>query len=452
MQANIEHATMGFYHYKTAITSSPFFSNKFLWSFLIVFGLRYIRVISNIVGNILYRATRIAPNPKYNASDVTVMIPTLGLNSVLSYQVAESVLAHPIAKLIIVASGPDFQHETEAFTEVISDPRVQLLHSDDAGRCRKTALAMPYIRTALMVLQDNKTIWPVSPNFPPLMMAAFEDPELGAVMPLIEARHHHHRSWKEAFYNFLGMTYLTRRNYKYRACNAIDGGLSTVPGRFGIFRTSIYADPVFQYEYLNEYVGGKGPLDADDYKFHTRWLIEHKWKMRIQSTPETTMITENGQSNRFWSQILRWTRTTWRSNPRELKHGRVWRQHPFTAISLTLRMIRVSFIHEAAMFGLLYLFCCSTGLTDHFGTSAAFLYLWVVALKFNKIAHHFRQYPKDLIFSPLYLIFGYACSFVKIYAFFTRKNTEWVTAEPVAVEEEDAEYVDEGKKVAPGAI
>lgn len=444
---------MGYYHYKPADNPSHLFLNVYLWSLLVIFGLRYIRVISNIIGNILYRPTSIPRNPKYNASDVSVMIPTLSLNSVLLHQVAESILVHPITKLIIVASGPDFQQETEAFTEVISDPRVQLLHCEHAGRRRKTALAMPYITTSLAVLQENKTVWPASPNFLPLMTAPFEDPKMGAVMPLIEARHHNHRSWKEAFYNFLGMTYLTRRNHEYRACNAIDGGLSTVPGRFGIFRTSIYAEPVFQHEYLNEYVGGKGPLDADDDKFHTRWLIEHKWKMIIQSSPETTMITENGQNNRFWSQILRWTRTTWRSNPRELSHGRVWRQHPFTAISLMLWMIRVSFIHEAAMFGLLYMFCRSAGLAEYFVTSAALLYFWVIALKFNKIAHHFRQHSKDLIFFPVYMMFGYACSFVKIYAFFTRKNTEWVTAEPVAVEEdEDAEDPDDGKELAPGAI
>ncbi|KAF3052733.1 hypothetical protein E8E11_010326 [Didymella keratinophila] len=435
--ADIEHIPVGWYHNKPTGNFSQIPLNKYFWVFLIVFGLR---------------PTHIPRNPKYDASDVTVMIPTLGLNSALLHQVAESILVHPVAKLIIVASGPDFEQEFEAFTEAISDPRVQVLNSEHAGRRRKTALAMPYIKTSLVVLQDNKTAWPASPNFLPLMMAPFEDPTMGAVMPLIEARHRHHRSWREAFFNFLGITYLTRRNHEYRACNAIDGGLSIVPGRFGIFRTSIYADPVFQHEYLNEYVGGKGPLDADDDKFHTRWLIEHKWKMKIQSTPETTMITENGQSNRFWSQILRWTRTTWRSNPRELKHGRVWRQHPFTAMSLMLWMIRVSFIHEAAMFGLWYMYCRSAGLADYFVTSAVVWYLWVVVLKFNKIAHHFRQYPKDLMFFPAYLAFGYPCSFVKIYAFFTRKNTEWVTAEPVAgVKGEDAEDLDDGE-AAPGAI
>lgn len=441
------------YIYTPTITSSQFSSNKYLWSFVAVFGLRYIRVLFNIIGNILYRPTAIVRNPRYNASDVTVMIPTIGLNSEPLHRVVKSILTYPIARLIVVTSGPDFQQETETFTEATSDSRVQLFHCAHSGRRRKTALAMPYIKTSLAVFQDNKTTWP-STNFLPLMMAPFEDPKMGAVMSLIEARHRHYRSPIEAYYNFLGMTYLTPRNHEYRACNAIDGGLSTVTGRFGLFRTEIYADPRFQYGYLNEYIGDRGPLDADDDKFHTRWLIEHKWKMRIQSTPETTMITENGQSNRFASKIMRWTRTIWRSNPRELAHGRVWRQYPFTATTLALWMIRASLTHEAAMFWLLYMFHRRAGLSAHFGTSAALLYSWVIALKFNKIAHHFHKYPKDLVFFPAYLLFGYFCSFVKIWALCTCLKTDWETAEPIAAvkQEEDADDLDDGKDAAPGAI
>lgn len=144
------------------------------------------------------------------------------------------------------------------------------------------------------------------------------------------------------------------------------------------------------------------------------------------------MITENGQSNRFASQIMRWTRTTWRSNPCELAHGRVWRQYPFTATTLALWMIKASLIHEAAMFWLLYMFHRRAGLSTHFGTSAAFLYSWVIALKFNKIAHHFHRYLKDLFFFPEYLLFGYFCSFVKIWALYTCLKTDWETAEPIA--------------------
>lgn len=197
---------MGHYHCKPVIYLFHLFSNLYLWSLLVVFGLRYIRVISNIIGDILYMPTSLPRNPKYNASDVTVTIPTIGLDYVLLHQVIESILVHPITRLLVVASGPDFQEKMEAFRELVSDSRVQLFHCDHAARRRKTALAMPHIGTSLAILQNNKTVWPASPNFLPFMMALFEDHNMGAVMPLIKARHHHHHSWKEAVYNFLGMT------------------------------------------------------------------------------------------------------------------------------------------------------------------------------------------------------------------------------------------------------
>lgn len=212
--------------------------NKYLWAFIAVFGLRYMRVISNIVGNLIYRPTAVPHEPSHNASDVTVMIPTIGLNTALLYQVVKSILLHPIAKLIIVTDGPYCEDECIAFTQAIPDPRVKLLYCAFKGRRQKTALAMPHIHTPFVALQDNKTTWPASDSFLLRLLAPFEDPHMGAVMPLIEARHHHHRSSMETLYNFLGATYLTRRNHEYRACNAIDGGLSTLTARFGLFRTS----------------------------------------------------------------------------------------------------------------------------------------------------------------------------------------------------------------------
>ena len=442
-----------------AISSTKTLSNEYFWLFAALFGLRYIRVISNIFGNIIYRPTILARSPKYNATNVTVMIPTMGLNSDLLQGVVNSILVHPIAKLIVVTNGPNFELETETFTETIPDSRIQLLHCDFQGRRQKTAVAIPYIQTPLVVLQDNKTTWPTSTSFLPLMLAPFEDPKMGAVMPLIEARHHHHRFPIEAFYNFLGMTYLVRRNHEYRACNAIDSGLSTVPGRFGLFRTSIYADERFQYEYLNEYCwlpffGRRGPLDADDDKFHTRWLIEHGWKMKIQSFAETTMITENGESRRFASQMMRWTRTTWRSNPRELMHGKVWRRYPFTSITLLLWMVRMSLFHEVLLFWLLYKIHESVGNMRYFPGCAATLAFWIVALKFNKVSHHFSNYPKDLVWFIPYVLFGWYCSFVKIWAMVTWYKIEWEVAELTTVLEqaEFEEVSGDTKEVAPGVI
>ncbi|KAF9698179.1 hypothetical protein EKO04_003469 [Ascochyta lentis] len=418
-------------------------STKYFWFFLAVFGLRYIRVISNIIGNVVYRPSCVAWKPKYDASDVTVMIPTMGLNSELLHQVVKSILLHPIAKLIIVTNGPDFEDNCSSFRDVIADPRISHLDCENKGRRHKTALALPHVHTPLVILQDNKSTWPKSPSFIPLMIAPFEDSQMGAVTPAIEAQHHHHRNIIKAFYNFLGMTYLVRRCHEYKACNAIDGGLSTLPGRFGLFRTSIYASKEFQQAYLNEYCwvpfyGLRGPLDADDDKFHTRWLIEHGWKMKIQALPETTLMTENGELDRFYNQVLRWTRTTWRSNPKELSHAKVWRRHPFTSITLLLWMVRMSLIYEVLLFWLLYKSCqgkSSAGKSQGFAVEAGLLALWIVALKFNKISPHFVRHPKDLVFFAPYILFGWYCSLVKIWAGLTCWNISWEVAKPAATNE-----------------
>jgi hypothetical protein len=79
------------------------------------------------------------------------------------------------------------------------------------------------------------------------------------------------------------MTYLVRRSYEYRGTYGIDRGLSTVPGRFGIFRTEIYGlEEFLDDKYLNKHVSfNHDALNADDDKFHTRWLIEHNWDIGL---------------------------------------------------------------------------------------------------------------------------------------------------------------------------
>lgn len=212
------------------------------------------------------------------------------------------------------------KEQSKAFEAKFADPRILLLHLDHADRRRQTAQAMGYVETPLLILQDNRTYWPPRSSFLQSLITPFEEPSTGGVSPILEARHRQHPvSWK-GFWNFLGMAYLTRRSFEYCATYGIDGGISTLAGRFGVFRTSNYASKEFLDGYLNEYVlwGMIGPLNADDDKFHTRWLIEHDWKIKLQAGPESTATTELGERPKLNEQILRWMRTTWRSNPRQL--------------------------------------------------------------------------------------------------------------------------------------
>ena len=69
-------------------------------------------------------------------------------------------------------------------------------------------------------------------------------------------------------------------------------------------------------------------MSGDD-KFMTRWVVKHGWKMRMQLSPECTLATTFKADGKFFKQILRWTRNTWRSDFKSLVLERViWYRYP----------------------------------------------------------------------------------------------------------------------------
>ena len=72
-------------------------------------------------------------------------------------------------------------------------------------------------------------------------------------------------------------------------------------------------------------------MSGDD-KFMTRWVVKRGWKMRMQLSPECTLATTFKSDGKFFKQILRWTRNTWRSDFKSLVLERViWWRYPVQA-------------------------------------------------------------------------------------------------------------------------
>jgi hypothetical protein len=401
-------------------------------SFLFVFLLRYIRVLTSLYGTYKYRPTPIPLNPTYHITDVTVIIPTTDLMSNTLHHVVRSILDQQVPKLIIATAGTQAAEQFRVFRALFPESRVIVSHRVKASRREQTAQALKQVDTRLVILQDDHTYWPQTPRFIASVIAPFEDAGIGAVSADLQARHHHHPVSWAGFWNFMGMTYLTRRSYEYRGTYGIDRGLSTLPGRFGVFRTAIYASPEFLAGYLHSYLGfQREPLNSDDDKFHTRWLIEHDWDIGLQAGPDSVMTTELGEWPRFLGQVLRWTRTTWRSNPAQLMGRLTWVRHPFVSYSLLMWFFRQSLTQELCMYGAMYASLEQYGKGGYFGGCAAALTVWIVGFKFGKISEHFRKYPQDVVYFPAYLLFGHLHVFIKIYALLTCTNASWTTAEKV---------------------
>lgn len=71
------------------------------------------------------------------------------------------------------------------------------------------------------------------------------------------------------------------------------------------------------------------PLISGDDKFMTRWIVSQRWKMSMQISPECTLATTFKADGKFFIQILRWTRNTWRSDFKSLVMERtIWNRYP----------------------------------------------------------------------------------------------------------------------------
>ncbi|KAH6869921.1 hypothetical protein BKA58DRAFT_315464 [Alternaria rosae] len=406
--------------------------NACLFSFLFVFLLRYLRVLISLYGTYRYRPTPIPLNPTYHINDVTVIIPTTDLMCETLHNVVRSILNQSVPKLIIATAGTQAAEQFRAFRTLFPEGRVVVLHRVKASRREQTAQALKQADTRLVILQDDHTFWPQSRRFIASVIAPFEDAKVGAVSADLQARHRGHPFSWPGFWNFMGMTYLMRRSYEYRGTYGIDRGLSTLPGRFGVFRTAIYASPEFLNGYLNSYMPFKSePLNSDDDKFHTRWLIEHDWDFGLQAGPDSVMTTELGEWPKFIGQVLRWTRTTWRNNPPQLMGRLTWMRHPFMSWSLLMWFFRQSLTQEACMYMTLRGTLRQYGKSEYFAVSAVALTIWILSFKFVKILDHFRKYPGDIVYFPAYLVFGHLHAFLKIYAMLTCMNASWTTAEKV---------------------
>jgi hypothetical protein len=69
----------------------------------------------------------------------------------------------------------------------------------------------------------------------------------------------------------------------------------------------------------------------------TRWLVSHNWNMSMQVVPECTLATTFKADGKFFLQILRWTRNTWRSDYKSLVLERdIWYRYPIQVSAITL--------------------------------------------------------------------------------------------------------------------
>ncbi|KAL2198899.1 glycosyltransferase family 2 protein [Corynascus similis CBS 632.67] len=415
----------------------------FLWStrFWAVFHTilwlwRYVRLIVHCISHWIYKSK--IPNlekPRYTSQDVTVVIPTIHNRPEELRPSLESILACKPAKLVLVTTW----NKHEALSKVAATLRmpdsaspveIDVLHVDKANKRLQVCKALEddHVKTAITVMADDDVEWPST--LMPWLLAPFEDDRMGGVGTCQRVKRVVDGDVMTRIFNWLGAAYIERRNFEISATHNIDGGTSCMSGRTGAYRTEILKSYSFLGNFKNE-KWGRYILNADDDNFVTRWLVAHQWKTWIQYHPECEIETTLENSTKFLYQCSRWARSNWRSNWTSLVRERyVLTQQPWCTYALHL----ATFTSLAFVVDPLLLYSCWWG-TENWETRNRYILLGAeIAFMFGftkvvKLVGLFRKNPRDIVFLPVSIVFGYFHGLIKLWALFTLKKTSWGSRE-----------------------
>lgn len=384
---------------------------------------RYLRLLVHIVSAATLKPIRPARVPKYDAKDVTVVLPTFGNDNPDFRRCLRSIAAcHPKA-VVIVTPSPD---TVRSICKDLDLGHFEVLAAPKANKRLQMIQGVEHAKNPITVFADDDVFWPQT--FLTYLLAPFEDESVGAVGPFISLE----RPAKLNVWDFLGATYLERWNFAIAATSNIDGGIACLSGRTSAVRTSILQDEAFKDHFANEKWFFDIPLSkADDDNCLTRWLVNHGWKIKIQNAPEAHATTALESDWKFIHQCIRWDRTTWRSNIVSMFCDRViWTAQPWSSYALHLTTFTPpAAITEGALAYLLY-HAYDNGQPHYMfpSTRASALILlgvWIVFSKLVKLLPYFYHYPADLRFLPAMFLFAYFHGLIRLWSVCTLFHTTW---------------------------
>jgi hypothetical protein len=406
-------------------------------TFAFLFAIRYVRFIINTISWALAKPYRILDKPTLTPEDVTVIIPSANPDGSEFLATVQSALDSAASKVLIVTFGSENMAKARGTCGDLlenASGRLVLIDNRIGNKRMQMVRGVQETTTKIAVFCDDHVFWP--PGFLQSILAPFEDPDMGGVGTHKQVQRALHSFRRPNLANFFGCIYLDRHNAEILATNRLDGGVFIISSRTAAYRTEVLKDPAFQAGFLDEHIhipffGSFGPLNADDDNFMMRWLITHDKKIFIQNGPAALMHTTiNNDWEKFSEQLLRWARTTWRSNPRSILEGKVMRFQPWSFYATNLALVfNFAAVWDPLLLWTLHL--ATSNQTDH-GTVLMKMVVWILFSKFIKLTPFFWRNPADVIWFPVYVLGAYCHSFIKAKAFATSHIVAWGSRKNVA--------------------
>ncbi|CEI69311.1 hypothetical protein FVEN_g3944 [Fusarium venenatum] len=402
-------------------------ADTWLRIFCTVFVLRYTRLVGHLLGSWIYRAREVSPDPAFTRGDVTVILPTIDPHGPDFRECVESIFANHPACILVVTVGDPLREECQAVLRKLSldapHTEVSVAALSEPSKRRQITHAMPNVTTPITIFADDHVFWPA--DFIPSVIAPFDDTHVGVVATKKRVRRTTPGQWSwPSIVNFIACNYLERHNWELRTSNSIDGGVFVTSGRTAAYRTDFLNNADLLERFCQEkfffgLLGGDG-LGPDDDNFLTREAMKKHWLIVFQDTEEATIQTTLGEWPKFKDQLLRWARTTVRSNPVMLRDPVFVYRYPWSAFMVYW----ASLFNFAILWDVLLVFT----LVKSSNVGAADVILLLIRMlwtKSVKLIPHLLEYPSDLPLMIFQILFGYVHSFIKLWAWITFWDCGW---------------------------
>lgn len=405
-------------------------SNSWTLTFWTIFVFRYARLAGHVIAYCKYQAYEHCRSDRsYTRTDVSVIIPTIDPTGPDFEECVKSILANQPKALYIVTVGTQLLEDCKKVLQTLdpsnSETLIEVSAVPVASKRRQVAHAVPRVDTPITVLADDHVFWE-SDCFLNSLVEPLNEQGVGVVAPRKTVRRTTPGVWSwDSVVNFIACNYLERHNWELRASSSMDGGLFVVSGRTAAYLTEILNPTKTLRRFCNEkflcgFLGGGLGLGPDDDNFLTREALKQGYKLRFQDSESSGIGTTLGEWPKFQDQLLRWARTTFRSNPVMLRDVDFLYWYPWAYFMVYLAgMTNFALVWDSALVISLY----KSDRFDFLGMLG--LLTWIVFTKSIKILPHFVRHPSDILLFPAQVAFAYVHSIIKFWALFTFWNCDW---------------------------
>lgn len=360
--------------------------------------------------------------------DVTVVIPVYNPPPAFKANLASLIVNNP-AKIYVVADITCMD-KIQAIVNTLEcrDDMVTVIPEPKPGKRAALSTGLRAVRTRLTCFVDDDCQW-CDDDFLPQLIMPFNNRTIGGVGSKQIMRPSEEYPKKEdgeaivrkaKILEIMADFRLSVRYIDLMATTAIDRGASCISGRTMCFRTDAIADEDFHEAFLNETLMGVHLLSGDD-KFLTRYIIKKGYKTYHQ-LQKGCVLTTTFESSRqkHMSQLIRWSRNTWRSDITALfVERKIVLHNPFTAFLLFDKLFTPFFL----LYGLMLIPVYTLMRMDW-----VLLVAWIAWLHISralKLMLHFKREPGHLLYLSTWIAYQYLLGCVRVYALFTMLRTHW---------------------------